>query len=372
MNVTDRDYIAIHAWMWSHYGLGLKLGSIELCLYARIYGYSRKGAGIYFETQEAAARAFEVSVRQIQRCVKSLCESGLIIEVGRYRLGNSRDARRWRVSQEAIDSAIVSYDKMIASLSGDRMSHGAPSDILSGGGATLCRTAPCDNLSGGPNDHRTESRTEFNDGFRGSKVLRTSESSTRPSIQASQDKYEQLDGEARIACIALMVRSINQRATSEEVAAAYTQALEKGYTPDQIACAYDRYIARYRRDNPDTARYAMRLDKYLTRGDGLRFDMPKPANRRKASSATHAGSAVEQSREAFTDALCHQYPEYDDMVRSRSAMYAQQGKAMLLKDEETANSYVEKISEISRLIEAFEADHVDSTNKQPKGADFDG
>lgn len=358
--------------MWSRYGLGLKLGSIELCLYARIYGYSRKGAGIYFETQESAARAFEVSTRQIQRCVKSLCESGLIIEVGRYKLGNSRDARRWRVSQEAIDNAIVSYDKMIASLSGDRMSRGASSDILSSGGATICRAVPCDNLSGGPNDRRTESRTEFNDGFRGSKVLRTSECSTHPSIQASQDKYEQLDSEARIACIALMVRSLNQRATSEEVASAYAQALEMGYTPDQIASAYDRYIARYRRDNPDTARYAMRLDKYLTRGDGLRFDMPKPANRRKISPATRAGSAIEQSREAFTEALRRQYPEYDDMVCKRSAMHAQHGKAMLLKDEETASSCVRNIAEISRLIEAFEADHVDSTNKQTKGADTDG
>ncbi len=138
-----------------------------------------------------------------------------------------------------------------------------------------------------------------------------------------------------------MVRSLNQRATSEEVASAYAQALEMGYS-DQIASAYDRYIARYRRDNPDTARYAMRLDKYLTRGDGLRFDMPKPANRRKISPATRAGSAIEQSREAFTEALRRQYPD-DDMVCKRSAMHAQHGKAMLL-DEETASSCVRNIA----------------------------
>lgn len=343
--------------MWSQHGLGLKLGSIELCLYARIYGYSRKGAGIYFETQEAAARAFEVSSRQIQRCVKSLCDSGLIIEVGRYRLGNSRDARRWRVSQEAIDAAIVSYDKMIASLSGDKKSYGAPPDRMSGGDATKCPAVPYDILSGDPNGRPTECRSDSNDGFRGFEVFRTEECSVHPSVQPSPDDYERLDGEARTALIALMTRSLNQRATSEETAAAYAKALAKGYTPDQIAAAYERYVRRYRMDNPDTARFAMRLDNYLTRGDGLRFDAPKPANRRKAG--THrVGSEIEQSREELTERLRRAFPEYDEMYSSRTVLYARHAKATVMKDEEAALAFADEIAEITYRIEAFEADHL--------------
>lgn len=352
--------------MWSQHGLGLKLGSIELCLYARIYGFSRKGAGIYFETQEAAARAFEVSVRQIQRCVKSLCESGLIIEVGRYRLGNSHDARRWRVSQEAIDRAIVSYDKMIASLSSrDRMSHDMPHDKMSGGRTTARRMVPCDIMSGAPNDHRTESRSDFDDGFKGFWGLEKGSNSIHPSIPDTQEKFEQLDGEARLACIALMRKSLNQRASSEEVAEAYAQAMEKGYTAEQIEKAYERYIARYRRDNPDTARYAMRLDNYLIRGDGLRFDMPKPANRKKKP-VLKSGSAIEQSRQAFTEDLRKRYPEYNELVCSRSALYARHGKATLQKDEVTISACIEEIADLTLKIEAFESSHLDKSYETVK------
>lgn len=310
-------------------------------------------------------------MRQIQRCVKSLSESGLIIEVGRYKLGNSRDARKWRVNQEAIDTAIIAYDNMIASLSRDKMSHEPPCDILSDGERTSCRLIAGDTMSDGPNARRTESRADSNDGFNGFKVLKTSSKTVNPSDHRGLDRIEQLDGEARTACIALMVKSLNQRATSDEVVAAYQAALNKGYTPDQISQAYDRYIARYRRDNPETTRFAMRLDNYLTRGDGLRFDMPKPA-RRKETRPPAAGSTIEQAREARISALREKYPEYNEMVSKRTALYARHGKAMLLKDEESVRAYTEQIAEISKAIEKFEATHGEPHENEPKEANLNG
>ena len=334
--------------MWSRNGLGLKLGSIELCLYARIYGFSRKGAGIYYETQEAAARAFEVSARQIQRCIKSLSEAGLIIEVGRYKLGNSRDARRWRVSQEAIESAISAYDE-ISPRSPDKMSHVASPDTMSHGQSPTCRTPSPDILSCDPKPHTTVSHPD-----RGRRT--NIQQSSMKRTPAAPDAFEQLDSEARAACRALMARSLNSRACPDDVAEAYAKALEKGYTPEQIARGYDLYAARYRRDNPDTARFAMRLDNYLTRGDGLAFDVPKPAKRKRLR--TDSSRSADKGKVALADELREAFPEYNDMTSQRTGLYAQLAKANILEDRERVRMLEMQIEEIAKKIEAFEATYL--------------
>lgn len=83
-----------------------------------------------------------------------------------------------------------------------------------------------------------------------------------------------LDDEAAEAVKALMRRSLNQNASFSEVARAYLEALSDGYTPEQIGQGYEAYVRRYRKENPGTTAYAMRLSNYLRRGDGLRFDEP--------------------------------------------------------------------------------------------------
>lgn len=108
-----------------------------------------------------------------------------------------------------------------------------------------------------------------------------------------------VDPEIASALHALMVRSINQRAPYEEVFPAYQRALDAGYTPEQIDQGYTAYIARYREKHPANPHYAMRLSNYLTRGDGLPFDEPKPRATIDADRPP-IKSKAEQMRDALT------------------------------------------------------------------------
>ena len=55
----------------------------------------------------------------------------------------------------------------------------------------------------------------------------------------------------------------------------WTDCLTEGYSAEAIFHAYQRYLRRYRLDNPDTTRYAKQLKNWLRDGDGLFFDCPE-------------------------------------------------------------------------------------------------
>ena len=343
--MRDRDYLTLHAWMWSKSGLGLKLGSVELCLYARIYAFSRRGAGVYYETQEAAARAFEVSVRQVQRAIKSLSESGLVVEVGRYRLGNDRDSRRFKVSQARIDEAVRSFDAEAAAraLSGDGMSREALPDETSPDRRTE-RRASGDGMSGEAAVRATECRPERMKGSYGER-----EHPSKPSPAEARDAVGE---EVAEAVERLMGASINRRASFEEVAAAYARALARGYSPESIEEGYRRYTARYRRDNPETARYAMRLDNWLSRPDGLSFDLPaKRCGKRRPSPEEDRRA----ERERFEQRLMDGNPEYRELKELVGRLYPEMGWEKLNGNAEEAARMESEIEKASARMAEIEA-----------------
>ncbi|OUO91076.1 hypothetical protein B5F40_04635 [Gordonibacter sp. An230] len=334
--------------MWSKAGLGLKLGSVELCLYARIYAFSRRGAGVYYETQEAAAHAFEVSVRQVQRAIKSLSESGLVVEVGRYRLGNNRDSRRFKVSQARIDEAVRSFDAEAAAraLSGDGMSREALPDETSPDRRTE-RRASGDGMSGEAAARATECRSERMEGSCGS--------NGHPSKPSPAETRRAVGEKAAEAVERLMEASINRRASFEEVAAAYARALARGYSPETIEEGYRRYTARYRRDNPETARYAMRLDNWLSRPDGLSFDLPPKRSRGKRPSPEEERRA---ERERFERALMDRNPEYRELKELVGRLYPEMGWEKLRGSAEKASRLEDEIKRASARMEEIETEGI--------------
>ena len=136
--------------------------------------------------------------------------------------------------------------------------------------------------------------------------------------------------------------------TEDDARTAFTAALAKGYTSEQIVKAYDRYITRYRNDNPDTPRYAKRLDAWLSEPNGLAWDAPKPRKLRKGPQAPSAPSEDEmRERLAAID------PEYQ---RLRSSHIEACSQVVFAHGQHLTEEETDRLKEIAgrKLVEAEE------------------
>ena len=196
--------------------------------------------------------------------------------------------------------------------------------------------------------------------------------SRKPSVGGmdggSVDKEIKADLEPELlaALKALMLRSINQRAPLAEILPAYRDALAAGYAPEQIDRGYTAYIKRYRRKNPDTADYAMRLSNYLVRGDGLRYDEPNPENSPEAASLAR----LKRRRKAMLHdetlrELCMAIPTDDD-VKNGTATREEQAAAQMRFDDYFDYTEGKTGTEYERKVKSF-LGHAASETKHPAG-----
>lgn len=96
------------------------------------------------------------------------------------------------------------------------------------------------------------------------------ERNIEPSFRQSQK--ESREGERDADVERLMRLSLNQNAAYADVVRAYRQACaELSASAEEVERAYAAWTEAYRRDNPGTTRFAPRLNRWLLRGDGLRF-----------------------------------------------------------------------------------------------------
>ena len=118
-------------------------------------------------------------------------------------------------------------------------------------------------------------------------------------------------GEDKFA--ALCAKSLRKVTVAAEDAtrAAYNAAISRGYTPEQIIQAYDKYTARYRASN-DTLRFVKSMDRWLTDADGLSWDAPRPALAPRKAKVKHAEERAGErlSGAALREHLCKVNPEY--------------------------------------------------------------
>ena len=123
MSYGENDYIHIADWMWAKDGLGLKIGSIELALFARIHGFSRRGAGVYYELQQSVADLFEVSREAINRSMRALVEKGCVAELGTRKLRSGRSVKVYTTNTEKVVRAMASHAARRTGDQGAEMSH---------------------------------------------------------------------------------------------------------------------------------------------------------------------------------------------------------------------------------------------------------
>ncbi|MDY2776955.1 MAG: helix-turn-helix domain-containing protein [Collinsella sp.] len=85
----------------------------------------------------------------------------------------------------------------------------------------------------------------------------------------------------------LMELSLNRRASATQVQDAYDRIQSELSLPESLVLeAYELWIDSYREENPTTTRFAPRLDRWLTTGDGLRYWATTALKRSTGSPAT--------------------------------------------------------------------------------------
>lgn len=168
------------------------------------------------------------------------------------------------------------------------------------------------------------------------KVEDTPPASKTARIQTQTDSNEVLAGRddtastclqehTRDAFAELCAKSLRHVTVTSEDAAreAYNAAINRGYTPEQISAAYDKYVARYR-DTNETLQFAKRLERWLADADGLSWDAPRPANpkRKVKTSDTSESTGTTSAEMKLTNHLCEVSSEYAALPAERTRIGA--------------------------------------------------
>ncbi len=74
--------------MWKDLGLS----GVALLVYARIYGFCKRG-GTFFESRRKTAEYLGVSERAVIKSLNKLTEAGLVVEVGEHSLRSGRKTK---------------------------------------------------------------------------------------------------------------------------------------------------------------------------------------------------------------------------------------------------------------------------------------
>lgn len=141
----------------------------------------------------------------------------------------------------------------------------------------------------------------------------------------------------------------------EETIEAYNKAIHLGYTPKEIEKAYESYCERYRREHPETIRYAKRLKNYLLDSDGLAFDAGRPSSIKQAiikqSPETLAKMKREKAEEIARVELEKSDEEYIALSKELIDLATEKFKCAPLTDKERNSQIEQRMKEIERLMQ---------------------
>lgn len=374
---SAEEFIALRNFMVAEGGLGL--AGVKAQVYALIYQHSpadalQNDSGCYYGSIDYTTARTGASRRSVISALKELLAEGLIEEKGAHVQGDSTTTKKYIVNRERAEKARLEFAAYWAKKGAENASGAetAPEEkseqnrAFSGAGIAPGRTGagaetapeippftPCEHpgaetapgkaASGAetspaqvqklhPNRHMERQgldleRQGLDLSCRNSPSPsiphqpETGEGDGRACQAEAEDPANRgaLDPQTAEAVRSLMRRSLNQRAPFDEVAPAYLDALASGYTPEQIERGYAAYIRRYRKKNPATSEYAIRLTNYLTRGDGLRFDEPIPqAEADKCKRRKRQRTALELRSDPTLLALFEAIPTEEDVASGQA------------------------------------------------------
>lgn len=273
-----QDYTSIYDWMCKRMGLGLKASSVECLVFARIWGVTRDGIGIYCEPQRQLAERYDVSRKQVNVALGRLIDKGYVHVVDI--VGNARTGiRAYRCDQRLANAAmarVLNHGLYEESLRGPRPD--APADPAAGGEHAPAPTPS--EASRGPIAERPA--TSVPQGGHEEEVA--------PSC-GPDDGFEQA------------LRSYPKKCSGRYVARAreaWRRLVAEGHSPDEVRRALDAYVDDSRdRNGARSLRYLKHLNNALVDGDGVRAFLqrrrptPPPSSDGGSIKWTHAHDGTE-------------------------------------------------------------------------------
>lgn len=284
------NYIILEDWMFDLVDLQTKkeLSAIPLHVYALVYGFSKHNAGMFIGSREYIAKRLHISLASCYRALEVLQKNDYV-----------RISECYYNSEKVTGFAAVppshfeneNFRDFDTKIGFSTYKNAGKSNNLS----TDCGKPQSQHkefiectqeLSQNEKISQNEKENSQNEkNFSQNEKINNELSQVNPSKSAPYNKvYNKEDNKypSTKSLKNLMALALNKRSTLTALYDPYVTLLKHGYTPSRIEDGYRKYLARYK-DEHDTPRYVMTLEKFLTEPCGLRFYMQPVHQIRDAS-----------------------------------------------------------------------------------------
>lgn len=265
-----------------------ELSAIPLHVYALVYGFSKHNAGMFIGSREYIAKRLHISLASCYRALEVLQKNDYV-----------RISECYYNSEKVTGFAAVppshfeneNFRDFDTKIGFSTYKNAGKSNNLS----TDCGKPQSQHkefiectqeLSQNEKISQNEKENSQNEkNFSQNEKINNELSQVNPSKSAPYNKvYNKEDNKypSTKSLKNLMALALNKRSTLTALYDPYVTLLKHGYTPSRIEDGYRKYLARYK-DEHDTPRYVMTLEKFLTEPCGLRFYMQPVHQIRDAS-----------------------------------------------------------------------------------------
>ncbi len=346
------NYIILEDWMFDLVDLQTKkeLSAIPLHVYALVYGFSKHNAGMFIGSREYIAKRLHISLASCYRALEVLQKNDYVRINECY--SNSEKVTGFAAVPPSHfeNENFCDFDTKIGFST--YKNAGKSNNLSTDYGKSQsqhkefieCAQELSQNEKISQNEKENSQNEKINSELSQvnpskstpyNKVYNKEDNkypskypSTRSKVDASRNSGS--DDKIENHLKNLMALALNKRSTFTALYDPYVTLLKHGYTPSRIEDGYRKYLARYK-DEHDTPRYVMTLEKFLTEPCGLRFYMQpvhqirdaslEIESRLKSKSPEYAklnAAFVELQHERFQAMKNHQ-PDADILARIQKA-----------------------------------------------------
>ena len=288
------NYIILEDWMFDLVDLQTKkeLSAIPLHVYALVYGFSKHNAGMFIGSREYIAKRLHISLASCYRALEVLQKNDYVrisecyynsekvtgfaaVPPSHFENENFRDFDT-KIGFSTYKNAGKSNN--LSTDSGKSQSqHKEFIECTQELSQNEKENSQNEKINSELSQVNPSKSTPYNKVYNkeDNKYPSTRSKVTESSSSGSDDKIEK-------SLKNLMALALNKRSTFTALYDPYVTLLKHGYTPSRIEDGYRKYLARYK-DEHDTPRYVMTLEKFLTEPCGLRFYMQPVHQIRDAS-----------------------------------------------------------------------------------------
>lgn len=294
------NYIILEDWMFDLVDLQTKkeLSAIPLHVYALVYGFSKHNAGMFIGSREYIAKRLHISLASCYRALEVLQKNDYV-RINECYYNSEKVTGFAAVAPSHFENEnFRDFDTKIGFST--YKNAGKSNNLSTDCGKPQsqhkefieCAQELSQNEKISQNEKENSQNEKINSELSQVNPSKSTpynkvynkEDNKYPSTRSKVDTSRSSGSDDKIekSLKNLMALALNKRSSFTALYDPYVTLLKHGYTPSRIEDGYRRYLARYK-DEHDTPRYVMTLEKFLTEPCGLRFYMQPVHQIRDAS-----------------------------------------------------------------------------------------